>query len=100
VKLRFVIARRAEREIREASEWWVANRADAPLLFTEELESSFDFVEEFPYAGEHVPHVRRTVRRVLLTRVQYHLYYSIDLRNGIIEVLALWHTSRGTKPRL
>jgi plasmid stabilization system protein ParE len=38
------------------------------------------------------------VRRVHLSRVRYHLYYRA--RPSRIEVLALWHTSRGKGPAL
>jgi plasmid stabilization system protein ParE len=40
------------------------------------------------------------VRRVHLSRVRYHLYYRSRLDHGTVEVLALWHTSRGTGPRV
>jgi plasmid stabilization system protein ParE len=97
----FRIARRAEIDIRAAAEWWLTNRTDAPLLFAEDLKAAFDLIEQFPHAGEAVAHRRiGTVRRVLLGRVQYHLYYSVKFSEQIIEVLALWHTSRGSKPRL
>ena len=39
------------------------------------------------------------VRRVHLARVHYHLYYRTT-HEPVIEVLALWHTSRGTPPDL
>jgi plasmid stabilization system protein ParE len=52
VRFRFKVARRAEREIRVAAEWWLANRADAALVFAEDLDSALDLIEEFPNAGE------------------------------------------------
>lgn len=97
----FKVADRADRHIRLAAEWWVANRRDAPTLFAEDLESAFALIEEFPHAGESVTHPRiPKLRRVLLSRVQYHLYYSVVVEDRVIEVLALWHTSSGTKPPL
>ena len=39
------------------------------------------------------------VRRVHLARVHYHLYYRVTAEPAI-EVLALWHTSRGASPEL
>ena len=40
------------------------------------------------------------VRRVHLSRVHYHLYYRVRSDPGGVEILALWHTSRGTSPRV
>jgi len=38
------------------------------------------------------------VRRVTLFRIRYHVYYrATDER---LEILALWHTSRGRQPSL
>jgi hypothetical protein len=38
------------------------------------------------------------VKRVHLARVHYHLYYRV--RGEEVQVLALWHTSRGTGPQI
>jgi hypothetical protein len=54
----------------------------------------------FRFAGEAVRHRRGPLRRVLLSRVSYHLYYAVDAKSQIVNILALWHTSRGSKPRL
>ena len=98
---RFKVARRADRQIRTAAKWWVDHRTAAPLMFAEDLQAAFDLIEEFPYAGEAVSHPKiPTLRRILLSGVKYHLYYSVLLDDGVIEVLALWHTSRGSKPHL
>jgi plasmid stabilization system protein ParE len=39
------------------------------------------------------------VRRVLMPRTRYHLYYR-QLATREIEVVAVWHTSRGRGPAL
>jgi len=71
------------------------------MMFAEELELAFGLIEQFPYAGEEIPHRRISpLRRVLLARSQYHLYYTVYVEGGVIEVLALWHTSRGRTPPL
>jgi hypothetical protein len=38
------------------------------------------------------------VRRFLLPRSRYHLYYSID--GELVKVRAVWHTARGKGPSL
>ena len=98
--MKFKVAARADRQIRKADAWWRKNRLFAPLLFAEELEAAFELLAQFPQAGEAVSHRRiGGLRRVLLSRVQYHLYYTYAAEK-VIEVLALWHTSRRTMPPL
>ena len=98
---RLRISRRAGRQIREASGWWLRNRDKAPLAFAEDLDDALHLITELPRAGEPERRGRASgVRRVLLSRSRYHLYYTIDEAAKTVEVLALWHASRGTPPRL
>jgi plasmid stabilization system protein ParE len=76
------------------------NRTKAPSLFADELGAAFALIEELPYAGEAVPHPRIPgLRRLLLGSTQYYVYYSVADDEPVVDVLALWHTSRGTLPR-
>lgn len=40
----------------------------------------------------------KALRRVTLERLHYYLYYRVA--DGAVEVLALWHTSRGRLPSI
>jgi plasmid stabilization system protein ParE len=101
LRCRFKVSRRAQRQIHAAAKWWAENRSAAPALLREELEGAYTLLADFPFAGETVPHSRIAgLRRVLLSRTQYHLYYATPDEEGVIEVLALWHTSRGKQPPL
>jgi plasmid stabilization system protein ParE len=42
----------------------------------------------------------RGVRRVLLPRVGHFLFYRVAPRKQAVEILAFWHASRGSRPRL
>lgn len=99
--MKFKVAAHADRQIRAASAWWAKNRQYAPDLFAEDLESAFDLIEQFPYAGEAVSHRRiHGLRRVLLSHVQYYLYYTVHPDAHIVEIIGLRHSSRGSGPRL
>jgi plasmid stabilization system protein ParE len=101
LSFRLRVGPRADRQIRAAAQWWTDHRTKAPDAFVDELEAAFALIEELPYAGEAVRHARVSgLRRVLLGRVRYHLYYRVSEDMVAVEVLALWHTSRGTPPRL
>lgn len=89
--------RRAARQIREADAWWKNNRPTAPDAIGEELERAFAFISQQPGIGARATNVQLLgVRRIHLSRVRYHLYYRV--RSETVEVLAFWHTSRGSRP--
>ena len=93
------IVNSAASAIREAAEWWIANRPKAPEAFTEELRRALQLIAQHPDIGARAQNVNLAgVRRVHLARVHYHLYYRVLTDPSAIEVLALWHTSRGAEP--
>ena len=94
-----VFERRAAREVEEIDEWWRINRTAAPNLFTLELEQSLRIVQAAPALGAPARSVRLPgVRRVLMRRTRYYIYYR--LAGDRLDVLAVWHTSRGAGPDL
>lgn len=95
--LRYQIKARAQREITRAAQWWAENRPAAPGAIRIELVHGLALLVEHPGAGMRVRSPRSgEVRRFLLLRTQYFLYYRV--REQQLEVLALWHASRGTGP--
>jgi plasmid stabilization system protein ParE len=101
LKFGLSVAPRAAQQIRTAAKWWIANRTAAPAMLSDELEAAYALIQQLPLAGEAVPHTRlRQLRRLLLGRTQYYLYYVILDSKRTIRILSLWHTSRGKGPRL
>ncbi len=85
--------------MRQIHEWWQRERSNAPDLFLEEFGAALERLATAPssgtaYAGGH----RRDLRRLLLPRTRYHVYYVAE-RNRVA-VMAVWHATRGTGPRL
>lgn len=100
-QLPVVITRRAAKQIEEALQWWRANRPAAPDAIVEELERALPLISSQPGVGISAKAARlRGVRRILLLRVGYLLYYRLAPRRREIQVLALWHAQRATVPRL
>ena len=98
MRLRLRVTREAERQIREAAAWWHANRPAARGLFRQELARGFDFITTQPGIGTKALDTPiRGVRRLHLFRIHYHLYYRVR-NDDSVEVVALWHTSRGQGP--
>lgn len=89
---------RAGREIEEARRWWREHREKAPDAFDEDFAELITRLEvEAELLGQparNVPHVRRA----LLKRVRYYVYFRIRESNGKVQVAAFWHASRGREP--
>lgn len=82
--------RRASRHIEEAGRWWRENREKAPDALTEELTRALELIASRPEVGAIARNVALPrVRRVLLGRVNYHLYYRVkDTPAPSIQVIA------------
>jgi len=97
VKVR--VTKRAQAQIDRAAQWWDENRDLAPEAFDEDLAKAFLLLSAEPGIGAPALHARGVgVRRLHLVRIRYHLYYRV--RGSEVEVLAVWHTSRGVGPPL
>jgi len=100
-KLPICIVRSAAQAIAEAAEWWIANRTKAPDAFVEDLDSALALIALQPNIGAKANNAKLAgVHRIHLAREHYHLYYRIRHSPPAIEILALWHTSRGSEPDL
>ena len=90
---RLRISLRAQRQLAAAARWWERNRSKAPAAFEEDVADAYKVIAESPGIGKPVRSKRSGLRRVLLERIRYYLYYRVAA-DGAIEVIALWHTSR------
>jgi plasmid stabilization system protein ParE len=98
---RIIITATAREQLREIAHWWRENMRDEPELFIHELEASLQRLAALPWSGSPYPIARPTdVRRTLLRRCQYHLYYTIDEQARTVTIRASWHTARGHGPPL
>lgn len=93
---------RADRHVENAGMWWRENRTKAPEAFVEDLEEALEFISTQPHVGAIARNVRlKEIRRVYLDRTGYYLYYRIrGTPPQSLEVVALWHSSRGRGPRV
>ena len=93
------VTRRAAAQIREAEAWWSEHRSSAPGAIAEELERAFALLGVQPHVGARARSTRlHEVRRIHLSRVRFYLYYRVAPHS--IDILAFWHSSRGTDPAL
>lgn len=89
----------AARQLQLAAEWWQDNRPSAPGLLLAEAERVFHLLATEPGVGTIVDDEEFTdIRRLHASRVRYHVYYRV--RGEVVEVVAIWHSSRGEGPLL
>lgn len=97
--LRVKISARAASQTRRAADWWLHNRPAAPGAVAKDVGESIALLAEQPGIGAKYEGARTPgVRRLFLSRIGYFLYYRAE--SGTLEVLALWHASRGEQPRI
>lgn len=87
------------RQIEAASGWWREHRDKAPDAFDEDLDKAFQLLRDNPHAGTPVRARRVGVRSMWLERIGYFLYYR-ERGDQLIEILAIWHAARGSRPKL
>jgi len=99
--VRFEISRRARRQIDKIQAWWTDNRPEARSLFLDELSGAERLLRGTPEAGiVYAAHATGDVRRVLLRRADYHLYYRYQASRDELVVLMVWGAAREHGPRL
>jgi len=100
-RLRLHVAEEAAAELRAARSWWRTNRFAAPDAFVDDLRRALELIRTQPNVGVCATNVSLPgVRRIHLSRLRYDLYYRLASDRQTIVVLALWHSSRGTFPKI
>jgi len=97
--LRVKVSARAASQIRKAAEWWAENRPAAPGAVRTDIGEALALLAQQPGIGTAYEGSRtKGVRRLLVGRIRYFIYY--DVTSDTLEVLAVWHESRGKQPSL
>jgi len=78
-------------------QWWAINRPAAPGAVRKELQNVLDLLLMQPDIGTPVEEASSPgVRRFHAERIRYWLYYRV--RQNRLEVVSVWHSSRGSGP--
>lgn len=95
--LRLDITEQAEQHILAATAWWSHHRPAAPDAVLEDVDHALELLRVQPDLGIRARIATLPgVRRITLTRIRYYLYYRVA--GETLQVLALWHASRGSGP--
>jgi plasmid stabilization system protein ParE len=100
-RYRVGFSRVAAAQVDTIESWWRENRPAAREMFRREIETAVRLLETSPligksYAEAPVP----DVRRMLIGRSRYHVYWEVDATSGAVTILAVWYAGRGNGPRL
>ena len=95
--LRVKVSARAAAHIRLAAEWWADNRPAAPGAVRKDVGEALALLAQQPGIGTFYDGANtKDVRRLLVGRIRYFIYYRAT--PDALEVLAVWHVSRGKQP--
>ena len=94
-RFRVSYAARVAAQMDVALAWWRRHRLQAPVLLLDEIDVALDIVARVPQAGRRMElRGYENVRRLLLPRTSYHLYYRVDLEILEVQLLAFRHSRR------
>jgi plasmid stabilization system protein ParE len=97
--LRVNVSARAASQIHKAAEWWAENRPAAPGAVRTDIGEALALLAQQPGIGNVYEGARtKGVRRLLVGRIQYFIYYCVTPET--LDVLTVWHVSRGKQPSL
>jgi plasmid stabilization system protein ParE len=101
VSFRVELSPQARAQVADINLWWAENRPAAPTLVAAEFETAIQRLSSSPESGRcHAQGKQVQVRKILMPRSRYHLYYEVDPPNRLVTILAVWHVSRGQRPEL
>lgn len=95
------LAKRALRQVERKEAWWAENRPAAPDLFAREFRDTLEYIRTTPGSGIGWPTPQRpSLRRILMSKTQNHIFFVVDEKAQAIHVLAIWGAARGRAPKL
>ncbi len=90
---RVKVSRRALSEYEIAQAWWRVHRDKAPDLLCGEFKQALSLLSEHPETGL-LAEDHDELRRFLLRKSRYAIFYRVNEDELQVEVLAFWHSSR------
>ncbi len=98
---RVVFTRTALDQVDAIAAWWESERPVAPGLFVSELAACVEHLTQPPRIGAPNPHEAvPDLRRALLRRCGYHVYFRVDDFSEIVVIHAVRHSAGGNGPGL
>ena len=87
----------AQLQARAERKWWRAHR-DAKQLFSDELRAARAILAHGPKHEIYGYFDGQPVRRLLLAKTRYHLFYVVVEAENLVRIVAVWGALRGAAP--
>jgi len=82
MRFSLIVRPEAQKDIREAFEWYEARQADLGLDFIREIETVFQYVEQYPMTFRKI---YKELRRAFPRRFPYAVYYLVKGTSVIVK---------------
>jgi hypothetical protein len=98
--VRVKLSKRAENTVRRIDARWRAS-ADHPAVFLGEMAQAVEFLETVSTPGTPCPTKKHPgLKRILLEKSKCHLYFEINERKALVDVIEVWDGRREQPARL
>ncbi len=97
MKYQVKIAEQALQEYEIGVAWWHVHRERTPSLLETEFLEAVGILSVQPEIGV-LSSDNADVRRVLLRKSRYSIYYRVNRLEQQVEILSFWHNSREQPP--
>ncbi len=85
------VSQLAEEELDDAIGWYEQEKPGLGIAFLNRFFNQLAYLKDNPYLYQEV---YQSYRRALISKYPYAIYYSVDKQRQIVDVLAVWHTSK------
>lgn len=92
---KIVVSPRAQKEIIKAIDYYLERSEDAPSNFITQLEKCYAFLESNPFFVIRY----KNVRSLKLKKFPYSLYFNVNKKTEVIEILSCFHNRLNPKKR-
>lgn len=98
--MKLKILKEARDQYRSQNAWWREHR-DTKTLFAQEFLAAIRSLHTTPEAGPLYAWRRgRSIRRWLMPKTGYHVYYRFDREQEVLVIYAVWGARRGQGPKV
>ena len=94
MNLRVRVTEQAFADMHKATLWYEEKQPNLGERFTHELERYYGVLETRPLLGRSV---KGNIRRVVMSRFPYEIFYAYNVQEGTIYVLVIHHSSQNPK---
>ena len=95
------MSKQARADVLSVVRWWNSNVGNSPTHFLTGMRHAKERLSETPFVGVPVAVAGMlNLRRLALLQSRYFIFYEVDESVGQVNVLRVWHMSRGRPPKL